>query len=87
MCAKKAMACDVYATIYESQFDLGYTCSHATKCKFALCEIMPPEDGAQCAHNSHNTCLSISAKIDATESLINKLKRELKKMEEELDNA
>lgn len=79
---KTANAC---ATIYEGKFDVNFDCVGVTACKFALCEIMPPNGDYPCSYSDHSTCISPHAKLAAIDLLRSKLVKESKQLEEDFE--
>ena len=83
MSAKKATKLpNVGAYTYEGSFSLDFSCVGVEVCRFALCEIMPPNADSNCCYNDHSTCISPVAKPAALEILLSKIKKELKQYEE-----
>ena len=73
----------INASIYERQFDIGFDCPGATRCYYALCYEMPPEEDSVCSFYDCS-CTSPLAKIAAVESLQRRLAKELKQYKEEI---
>lgn len=65
---------NISVTLYDGAFDVAFDCCGPTKCKFALCEFMPPEnDDANCMHKIYGSCHSSDAQIAAMESVKRRL--------------
>jgi len=83
MSAKKATkTANVCATIYEGGFDINFDCVGVLACKYACCELMPPDGNCPCTYSDHSTCISPHAKLAAIESLRDRLLKEKKDIEE-----
>lgn len=76
---KTANAC---ATIYEGKFDINFDCVGVLACKYARCELMPPDEESRCFYSDYSTCISPHAKLAAIELLRNRLSKEKKDIEE-----
>jgi len=86
MSAKKATkTANVCANIYEGDFSVNFDCVGVEVCRFALCFVMPPDGSDECSYRDHGSCICRHAKHAALESLRNKLTKELKQLEEEVD--
>lgn len=68
------MSANVSLNFYGGDLSIDFDCSgDATKCKYALCEIMPPEGPDGCAYRQHGTCNHPMSKINAVENLRRRL--------------
>ena len=86
MAAKKATkTANICANIYESEFQLSFDCVGVEACRFALCPMMPPDGSEECTYREHGSCLCPHAKYAALEALGNRIKKELKQIEEDLE--
>lgn len=84
MAAKKATkSANACATFYEGAFDLTFDCVGTTECRFAMCSEMPIDGTEECFFREHGSCRRPAAQQTTLEKLINKLKRELKQLEED----
>jgi hypothetical protein len=81
----KKTAANICATTYEGAFQLDFNCVGVEMCRFALCSMMPPDGSEECTYREHGSCLSQHAKHAALECLRNRLTRELKQLEDDLD--
>lgn len=87
MSVKKATkTANVCANIYESEFQLSFDCVGVEVCRFALCPVMPPDGSDECTYREHGTCLCPQAKYAALETLRNRLTKEMKQIEEDLQD-
>lgn len=66
------------ATIYEGKFDINFDCVGVLACKYARCELMPPDGEYPCFYSNHSTCISPHAKLAAIELLRARLSKEKK---------
>lgn len=73
----------ISAIIYESDFSLTYECVGEVSCKFALCEIMPPDEESICCFCDHGGCRSLEAQKSALKLLQGKVERAMKQLEED----
>ena len=73
----------INANIYEGQFDIGFDCPGASRCFYALCSEMPPEEDSVCTFYDWS-CTSPLAKVAAMESLQRRIAKELKQYKEEM---
>lgn len=80
---KTANAC---ATIYEGKFDINFDCVGVLACKYARCELMPPDGDYPCWSSEHGSCRSPHAKLAAIELLRNRLSKEKKDIEEDFED-
>lgn len=86
MPAKKATKnTNVYATIYEGNFDVNFDCVGVEVCRFGLCYDMPPTGREACTFSEHGSCRRTVAQITAIESLQIRLAKELKRLEEDFE--
>lgn len=79
---KATKTTNINAGIYEGELHLDFACVGLDMCKFALCPVMPPTGDDECCYRDHGNCQSPVAKQVALETLVTRLKRELKKLEE-----
>lgn len=85
MPAKKATkTANTVATLYEGSFNITFDCVGVELCRYALCSFMPPDGSEECTYRDHGTCLCPHAKHAALEALGNRIKKELKEIEETL---
>lgn len=82
---KATKTANVCANIYEGEFQLTFDCVGVMVCKFALCQMMPPDGSDECTYREHGSCLCPHAKSAALESLRSKITKELKQLEECLE--
>jgi hypothetical protein len=75
---------NICANIYEGEFQISFDCVGVEVCRFALCPVMPPDGSEECTYREHGSCLCPHAKSAALESLRNRLAKELKQLEEDL---
>lgn len=84
MSAKKATkTANVNVTLYDGTFDIGYDCVGTMVCKFAMCSEYPLDGTEECFFRENGSCRRPAAQQATLEILINRLKRELKKLEED----
>ena len=76
---------NVVATIYEGAFDIAFDCVGVTVCRFAMCSLMPPDGSEECTYRDFGSCILPHAKYAAMNSLRNRLLKELKQIEEDLE--
>lgn len=81
---KTTSTANVCANVYEGEFMLNFDCVGVTMCRFALCHVMPPDGSEDCVYREHGSCRLPYAKHAAIKSLMAKLTKELKQMEEEV---
>lgn len=74
---------NIYASMYDGTFDVGFDCSGETNCKFALCFLMPPTGDDPCSFHGGGTCNRIAARIAALELLRQRIGKEIKQLESE----
>lgn len=67
--------------LYDGQLDIGYDCSGATQCKYALADIMPIEDDYDCFYNQQ-ACRHPAAQLDILEKLKMKITKSIKDLKE-----
>jgi hypothetical protein len=83
MPAKKATKMPgVYASLYPGDFQLSFDCVGVEVCKFALCALMPPDGSEECTYMERGSCLCHAAKYEAIKALANRLKNEMKDLDE-----
>lgn len=73
----------ISAIIYESDFSLTYECVGELSCKFALCEVMPPNEESVCCFYDHGGCRSYEAQKSSLEFLRGKISGALKQLKED----
>ena len=74
---------NISVNLYNGKLDIGYDCSGAIKCEYALWEEMPIEDDEHCIHRWCGSCRSSSAQIAAIENLKRRLSQHIKMLREE----
>ena len=74
---------NVVATLYEGTFDITFDCVGTMVCKFAMCSEMPIDGTEECFFREHGSCRRPAAQQTAVEILVAKLKKELKRLEED----
>ncbi len=85
MSAKKATkTANICATVYEGNFDITFDCVGVEVCRFALCSMMPPDGSEECIFREHGSCRQSNAKYSSLELLRNRLTKEMKKIDEDL---
>lgn len=82
MAKKHTKTANVCANIYEGEFQLSFDCVEVEKCRFALCQVMPPDGSEGCVYREHGTCLSSSAKYAGLSAMRARLTREMKILDE-----
>jgi len=83
MAAKKnTKTANICANIYEGEFQISFECVGVQVCRFALCSMMPPDGSEECTYRDCGSCLCPHAKHAALEALGNRIKKELKQLEE-----
>lgn len=86
MSPKKAIkTANICANIYEGEYQVNFDCVGVKVCRFALCQVMPPDGSEECTYRDYGSCLCIHAKSAALESLKNRLTKELKQLQEECE--
>lgn len=65
--------------------DATYECPGAEKCKFCLCEIMPPSEDSVCCFVEYGRCRNLAAQIAALELLKKRISAELADKKDALD--
>lgn len=84
MSVKKATkTANICATFYEGAFDVTFDCVGTTVCKFAMCSEMPIDGTEECFFRDHGSCRRPAAQQATLEILINRLKKDLKQLEED----
>lgn len=84
MPAKKAIkTSNMFANLYDGKFDMQFECSGAEVCRYALCQMMPPDGSENCTYQEYGSCRNPHAQYAAIETLRNRLTREIKKRSEE----
>lgn len=84
MAAKKATKTPgVDVSLHEGQMNIYFNCVEAEACQFALCHSMPPDGSEECFFRDHGSCRRTVAQQATLETLISKLKKELKQLEED----
>ena len=82
MSAKQATkSANIVATFYEGAFDVTFDCVGTMVCKFAMCSEMPIDGTEECFFQEHGSCRRPAAQQATLETLINRLKKELKQLE------
>jgi len=74
---------NVVTTLYDGNFDITFDCVGTTICKFAMCSEMPIDGTEECFFREHGSCRRPAAQQTALEAIINRLKKELKRLEED----
>ena len=72
----------INATIYDGDFQLIFECVGETSCRFALCSLMPPDGSDNCCFLEYGSCRCPAAQMAAIESLMTRMKKELKQLAE-----
>lgn len=86
MSAKQATkSANVCATFFEGKFDINFDCVGVTVCRFAMCSMMPPDGTEECTYRDYGSCILAHSKHAAMELLRNRLTKELKQIEEDLE--
>lgn len=80
---KATKTANVVATFYEGTFDITFDCVGTMVCKFAMCSEWPLDGKEECFFREHGSCRRPAAQQTSLEILINRLKKELKKLEED----
>lgn len=75
---------NVVANIYEGEFSINFDCVGVEVCRYALCHMMPPDGSEECTYRHDGSCLCSHAKASALETLVSKIKKGLKQLEEEV---
>lgn len=84
MSTKKATkTANVVATLYEGAFEITYDCVGTMVCKLAMCSEMPLNGTEECFFRDHGSCRRSAAQQATLEILVNKLKIELKQLQED----
>jgi hypothetical protein len=73
----------VDASLHEGQMSIYFNCVETEVCRFALCHSMPPDGSEECFFRDCGSCRRTLAQQTTLEILINKLKKELKQLEED----
>lgn len=79
---KATKTANICANIYEGHFDINFDCVGVLVCKYARCELMPPNRDYPCWSLEHGSCRSPHAKLAAIELLRSRLSKEKKDIEE-----
>ncbi len=74
---------NLYVSLSGKDFDMTFDCSGVSTCKFALCKVMPPEDGDTCTFCGHGTCLHVPAQKAALEAMKSRITSAVKNLVEE----
>ncbi|MDA8428168.1 MAG: hypothetical protein M0T70_02830 [Geobacteraceae bacterium] len=84
MAAKKATkTANVSISLYDGEFQIGFDCVGVMVCQFAMCSEMPIDGKEECFFKEYGSCRRPAAQQTTLERLINRLKRELKQLEED----
>lgn len=78
---------NISANLYDGSLDIGYDCSGARKCKYALYAEMPIDDDEHCNFRWCGSCRRNFAKAEAIERLKRRLSDRLKEIKIEMENA
>lgn len=78
------MSANIYATLYEGEFDIGFDCTeeHQVKCNFCLTE--EPGEG-RCTFWRDYSCQQLGCRVDAIEKLVKKLNQRRREIEEQME--
>lgn len=76
-------AANIYASLYDGHFDVGFDCPGAESCQYALCAMMPPDGVHDCFFHEHGSCRQQTAQYDALERLMKRLKGKMKEFDDE----
>lgn len=71
---------DFVLMLCDGALEVQFACTGATKCKFALCQLMPPGDDDECFFKDHGNCRSVDAQLDATNKASKKLTEYIKNL-------
>lgn len=80
---KATKSANVNASLYDGEFQIGFDCVGVMVCKFAMCSEMPIDGKEECFFREYGSCRRPAAQQTTLEMLINRLKRELKQLEED----
>jgi hypothetical protein len=83
MTKKATKTANVVATLYEGTFEITFDCVGTMVCKFAMCSEWPIDGTEECFFRKHGSCRRPAAQQMTMEMLINRLKKELKQLEED----
>ena len=74
---------NVYASLYGGEFQIGFDCPGVETCRYALCQVMPPDGSEECTYRNHGSCVSPAAQSAAVKMLRNRLTKEMKSLEDD----
>jgi hypothetical protein len=74
---------NIFASLYDGQFDVGFDCVGVETCRFALCSEMPPDGSEECFYRDHGSCRLSAAQYAALELLLKRIKGKMKELDEE----
>ena len=81
------MSANICVTRYDGDFDVSFECSEKVKksCKNYLAHEMGGEREEDCTYSEYSTCKNKVAHIDTLESLVDRLNKRRREIEEELE--
>lgn len=68
---------NVSASIYQGELQMIFECVGAEACKFALCQMMPPDGSEACFFSEYGSCSCPGAKYAAIKGLRGRLAKEM----------
>lgn len=77
----KTEAANVYVSLYEGLFDVGFDCVGTTKCVQIRFYTEPPDPDDDCAFLHHGSCMHAPARKAALEQLSKRIAEQLKEYE------
>jgi hypothetical protein len=75
---------NVCVNLYDGEFDIGFDCSGATRCKYALAEISPITDDDDCIFNQQ-ACRHLAAQLEILEKLKRRITKSINELKETED--
>ncbi len=87
MAKSRNKSANITAQIYDGAVDISYDCTASGRCAYTLCEVMPPPEGDECAFKQYGSCRARAPQEESLKSLRNAITAELKRLEEEEENA
>lgn len=79
---------NINASLYNKEFQVYFECAGEVNCQFALCEIMPPDGQDECSYRQYGgACKCVEAQVAALRALKEKLSRQLKDSEKEMEET
>ncbi len=68
-------------SFYEGKYDISYECGDESKCRFRMCEVMPPDGSEACLWKEYGMCRFPGAQRDALRRMRDWIGKKIKEVE------